>query len=81
MPRVLRLSRWKPRRPGAPEVIDWRALGWLMRRVAVWQTLFGWRAPWMRPCTARLFLAKNWKHLECAARKEFAYAAGKRWQG
>ncbi len=75
----LRISRWKPRPPGGAEVIDYRALGWLMRRVAVWQTLFGWWPPWMKPGVAGLFLDKNWKALECAARREFAHDVMKRW--
>jgi hypothetical protein len=75
----LRLLRWKPRRPPRGAAVDFRGLGWLIRRVAVWQTLFGRWLPWMKPATADLFLSKNWKHLECAARREFAYDTNKRW--
>jgi hypothetical protein len=50
-----------------------------MRRVAVWQTLHGWRQPWMMPEEAARFLAKPWKWMECEARKEFAYDTSKRW--
>jgi hypothetical protein len=80
MSRPLRILRWKPRRDPIAGSIDFRGLGWLIRRVAVWQTLFGWHRPWMRPALAELFLRKNWKHLECAARKQFAYDVAKRWQ-
>jgi hypothetical protein len=61
--------------------VCWKGLGWLIRRVAVWQTLHGWREPWMRPAEAELFLSRGWKYLECAARKEFAYDVRKRWHG
>ena len=56
-----------------------KSIGWLMRRVAVWQTLHGWRQPWMMPEEAARFLAKRWKWMECEALKEFAYDTSKRW--
>jgi len=68
MSNSIRKRRRRPRR----QSFSFQSLGWTIRRVAVWQTLYGWWQPWMKPGLAEMFLRKNWKHLECAAKKRFA---------
>ncbi len=69
-----------PRRRPRQRSVSYQSFFWLVRRVAVWQTLYGWWTPWMKPGLAALFLSKNWKHLECAARKRFAEGLYARWK-